>query len=80
MNIQTLEKLIRFYTSLKEADTLYRNRNVNIAIFLLFCLLIILIVNVFLHVKIYIVYSSGIGPLFVIGLVIFLIVLFYYKG
>ncbi|MGX6445101.1 hypothetical protein ACWM35_17955 [Neobacillus sp. K501] len=57
-----------------------RNKNVQVVVFLLFVLLIILIVNVILHVKIYIVYSTGVGPIFLIGLIIFLIVLLYFKG
>ena len=61
-------------------DGLYRNKNLKIILFLLFCLLITLIVNVLLHVKIYIVYSTGIGPLFLIGLILFLIGLLYFKG
>ncbi|MBT2757713.1 hypothetical protein J7E71_17635 [Mesobacillus foraminis] len=57
-----------------------RNRNVNVIILLLTCLLIMLIVNVLIHVRVYIVYSSGIGPIFMIGFIIFLIALLYLKG
>lgn len=59
---------------------LNRNKNVQIILFLLCVLLLVLIVNVITHLKIYIVYSSGVGPIFVIGLIIFLIILLYYQG
>jgi hypothetical protein len=59
---------------------LYRKKNVNVIILLLVCLLIIIIINVVLHVRIYIVYTSGVGPIFIIFLIIFLIVLLYLKG
>ncbi|AND41451.1 hypothetical protein A361_20550 [Cytobacillus oceanisediminis 2691] len=59
---------------------MYRNKNVNIIILLLFCLLIMLIVHVFLHVKVYIVYSASIGSIFMIGLIIFLICFLYFKS
>ncbi|WP_175990550.1 hypothetical protein [Bacillus sp. Marseille-Q1617] len=57
-----------------------RNANVNAVIFVLFFLLIIHVIRIILHAKIYIVYSMGVGPLFLIGLIIFLIVLLYFKG
>ncbi|MBS4214537.1 MULTISPECIES: hypothetical protein [Neobacillus] len=57
-----------------------KNNNVLIVMFLLLILLIVLIINVIIHVKIYVVYSSGVGPIFLIGLIIFLIALFYFKG
>ncbi|PLS02451.1 hypothetical protein [Neobacillus cucumis] len=57
-----------------------RNKNVQLTIFLLCILLIILIVHAILHIKIYFVYSTSLGPIFLIGLIIFLIALLYYKG
>ncbi|MCM3727058.1 hypothetical protein M3226_15345 [Neobacillus cucumis] len=57
-----------------------RNKNVQLTIFLLSCLLIILIVHAILHIKIYFVYSTSLGPIFLIGLIIFLIAILYYKG
>ncbi|MDM5327090.1 hypothetical protein [Neobacillus sp. CF12] len=58
----------------------YRNRNVQIAILVLICILVILIVHAILHIKIYIVYSTGVGPILLIGLIIFLIALLYFQG
>ncbi|MBE4909862.1 hypothetical protein IM538_13535 [Cytobacillus suaedae] len=57
-----------------------RNKNVDLVIFLLFCLLIMLIVHVILHVKVFVVYSASLGSIFMIGLIIFLIVLLYLKA
>ncbi|MGR3765519.1 hypothetical protein [Rossellomorea sp. NS-SX7] len=57
-----------------------RKTNVNAAIFLLFFLLFIHVIRIILHAKIYIVYSMGVGPLFLIALIIFLILLLYFKG
>jgi hypothetical protein len=62
------------------AVSLYRNKNVNLILFLLFCLLLILVVHIIMNVRIYLVYSTGIGPILVIGLIIGLIVLLYFKG
>ncbi|WP_251552268.1 hypothetical protein [Neobacillus muris] len=59
---------------------MYRNKNINIIILLLCCLLLAFIVHVLTHVRIYVVYSTGIGPILVIGLIIGLIVLLYFKG
>ncbi|MFS0862015.1 hypothetical protein [Fredinandcohnia sp. 179-A 10B2 NHS] len=58
---------------------MYRNKNVNSVIFLLFILLLVLIVHVIIHVKVYIVYGASLGSIFMIGLIIFLILLLYFK-
>ncbi|WHY65089.1 hypothetical protein [Neobacillus sp. SuZ13] len=57
-----------------------RNKNVQLTIVLLVCLLVILIIHALLHIRIYFVYSTGLGPIFLIGLIIFLIALLYFKG
>ncbi|PEQ93226.1 hypothetical protein CN481_12920 [Bacillus sp. AFS006103] len=57
-----------------------RNKNVQLTIFLLFCILIILIIHALLNIRIYFVYSTGFGPIFLIGLIIFLIALLFFKG
>ncbi|MEH7073609.1 hypothetical protein [Neobacillus drentensis] len=57
-----------------------RNRNVQLTIVVLVCLLVILIVHAILNIRVYFVYSTGIGPIFLIGLIIFLIALLYFKG
>lgn len=49
-------------------------------ILLLFILLVVHIIRIILHVRIYVVYSMGIGPVFLIGLIIFLIVFLYFKA
>ncbi|MCA1054004.1 hypothetical protein LCM10_03310 [Rossellomorea aquimaris] len=59
---------------------MYRSNQVNAAIVILFCILIIHIVRIILHVKVYFVYSMGLGPLFLIGLIIFLIIFLFLKG
>ncbi|TYS86282.1 hypothetical protein [Rossellomorea aquimaris] len=60
---------------------MYRNRDrlVNIVIVLLFCILIFHIIRIILHVKVYFVYSMGLGYLLFIGLIIFLIMFLYLK-
>ncbi|MEH7416833.1 hypothetical protein V7266_16225 [Neobacillus drentensis] len=57
-----------------------RNKSVQLTIFLLCCLLMILIIHAILHIRIYFVYTTSLGPIFLIGLIIFLIALLYYKG
>jgi hypothetical protein len=57
-----------------------RNRNVQIAILVLLGILVILIIHAILHIKIYIVFSTGVGPILLIGLIIFLITLLYFQG
>ncbi|WP_462410317.1 hypothetical protein [Neobacillus sp. Marseille-QA0830] len=59
---------------------MYRNKNVNIILILLSILVILVIAHVITHIKVYVVYSTGLGPIFVIGLIICLIVLFFFKG
>ena len=49
-------------------------------IYLCICLFIILVVNVILNLRIYIVYSSGVGPIFLVGLLILAIVVLYFKN
>jgi hypothetical protein len=49
-------------------------------ILLCICLLIILAVNVILHLRIFIVYSSGVGPFLVVGLLILAIVVLCFKN
>ncbi|MCA1318350.1 hypothetical protein LC085_00375 [Bacillus tianshenii] len=48
-------------------------------VFLAMLLVVILIVNVILHVRIYVVYSSGVGPFFFVGLIILTMVALYFK-
>ncbi|MCM3117840.1 hypothetical protein M3610_21540 [Neobacillus sp. MER 74] len=57
-----------------------RNKNVQLTIVILVCLLAILIVHALLNIRIYFVYSTGLGPIFLIGLILFLIALLYFKG
>ncbi|WP_453993803.1 hypothetical protein [Bacillus nitroreducens] len=56
-----------------------RNKNIQIAILLLILILVVLIVHVILHVNVYIVYSASLGTIFMIGLIIFLIILLFLK-
>jgi hypothetical protein len=65
------------------ADSLYRNKRsslVNISIFILVFLLIIHVIRFILYAKVYIVYSMGLGPILLMGLIVFLIVFLYLKG
>ncbi|MEG9295307.1 hypothetical protein V6B33_02495 [Mangrovibacillus sp. Mu-81] len=62
---------------------MYRNKRnplVNISIFILIFLLIIHVIRFILHAKVYIVYSMGLGPILLMGLIVFLIVYLYLKG
>ncbi|MEH7385090.1 hypothetical protein V7147_06700 [Bacillus sp. JJ1521] len=61
------------------ADFLKRNKNIHVAILLLILILGVLIVHVILNVNVYIVYSASLGTIFMIGLIIFLIVLLIFK-
>lgn len=49
-------------------------------IFLCILLLLYLVVNAFRYITVYLVYSSGIGPLIIIGVIIFAIIILYFKG
>ncbi|MCA1064965.1 hypothetical protein QTG56_09425 [Rossellomorea sp. AcN35-11] len=59
---------------------MYKDRFMSAVILLLFILLVVHIIRIILHVRIYVVYSMGIGPVFLIGLIIFLIVFLYFKA
>ncbi|WP_157081378.1 hypothetical protein [Neobacillus soli] len=48
--------------------------------FLSVVLFLYLIVNAFRHITIYIVYSTGVGPFIVIGLIILAICALFFKG
>ncbi|MBW3112303.1 hypothetical protein KYJ26_10705 [Bacillus sp. MCCB 382] len=60
---------------------MYRNRDrqVNIVILLLFCILIFHIFRIILHVRVYFVYSMGMGYLLFLFLIIFLILFLLFK-
>lgn len=60
--------------------TLYRNKNAALIIILCILLFLFLVVIVFRHITIYFVYSSGIGPLLLIGVIILAIVILFLKG
>ncbi|TKC18902.1 hypothetical protein [Robertmurraya kyonggiensis] len=57
-----------------------RNRNMPIVALLSVFLLVFLLVIAFRHIKIYIVFSSGIGPFIMVSLIILLIVFVFFKG
>ncbi|OIU71830.1 hypothetical protein [Rossellomorea aquimaris] len=57
-----------------------RNPLVNISIFILIFLLIIHVIRFILNAKVYIVYSMGLGPILLMGLIVFLIIFLYFKG
>lgn len=52
----------------------------NISIFILIFLLIIHVIRFILNAKVYIVYSMGVGPILLMGLIVFLIIFLYFKG
>jgi hypothetical protein len=60
---------------------MYRNRDrqVNIVIMVLFCILLFHIIRIILHVKVYFVYSMGMGYLLFLGFITFLIVFLLLK-
>jgi len=66
--------------SRREQIVVNRNKNVQLTMLILVCLLIVLMINVILDIKIYFVYHTSIGPLLLMGIIIFLIVLLYFKG
>ncbi|MFJ7753649.1 hypothetical protein ACQKGI_09005 [Peribacillus muralis] len=59
---------------------MYRNKNTALVIFLCILLFLFLVVMAFRHITVYFVYSSGIGPLLFIGLIILAILLLFFKG
>lgn len=68
------------YPSIKGLVVLHRNKNMPLIILLCISLLIVLMVNAILNIKIYIVYSTGLGPLLIIGLIMLTIMILYLKG
>ncbi|AOH56326.1 hypothetical protein ABE28_018325 [Peribacillus muralis] len=59
---------------------MYRNKNTALVIFLCILLFLFLVVMAFRHITVYFVFSSGIGPLLFIGLIILAIMLLFIKG
>jgi len=56
-----------------------RNKNAALIIFLSSILVIFLVVNALRHITVFIVYSSGLIPLIIIGILIFAILLLFFK-
>ncbi|KIY23088.1 hypothetical protein UB32_04850 [Mesobacillus subterraneus] len=54
-----------------------RNKKLQVTIFLLLGLLLILLIHVILHTKVYVVFSASLGSVFLIGLILFLILYLY---
>ncbi|MCM3677306.1 MULTISPECIES: hypothetical protein [Peribacillus] len=59
---------------------MYRNKNTALIILLCFLLFLFLVVLIFRHITVYFVYSSGIGPLLLIGTMVLVIVMLFFKG
>jgi hypothetical protein len=59
---------------------LYRNKNTALIMILCFLLFVFLVVLIFRHITVYFVYSSGIGPLLFIGVLVTAIVMLFFKG
>ncbi|PKF89558.1 hypothetical protein CW306_09660 [Bacillus sp. BA3] len=59
---------------------MYRNKNTALIMILCFLLFLFLVVLIFRHITVYFVYSSGIGPLLLIGVMVFAIVMLFFKG
>ncbi|KWW20658.1 MULTISPECIES: hypothetical protein [Bacillaceae] len=59
---------------------MYRNKNAALVIILCILLFLYLVVMAFRHITVYFVYSSGIGPLLFIGLIISAIILLFFRG
>ncbi|MFA1712178.1 hypothetical protein ACDX66_10715 [Peribacillus frigoritolerans] len=59
---------------------MYRNKNTALIMILCFLLFVFLVVLIFRHITVYFVYSSGIGPLLFIGVLVTAIVMLFFKG
>ncbi|AMM94396.1 hypothetical protein UP17_19465 [Peribacillus simplex] len=59
---------------------MYRNKNTALIIILGILLLLFLVVMAFRNITVYFVYSSGIGPLLFICLIILAIIMLFLKG
>jgi len=59
---------------------LYRNKNTALIMILCFLLFLFLVVLFFRHITVYFVYSSGIGPLLLIGIMVLAIVMLFIRG
>jgi hypothetical protein len=59
---------------------LNRNKNLPIVIFLGGFVLFFLLVNAIRHIRIYVVYNSGLGPFMVTAVIIFAIIILFLKG
>ncbi|KRF54752.1 hypothetical protein ASG97_04950 [Bacillus sp. Soil745] len=59
---------------------MYRNKNTALIMILCFLLFLFLVVLIFRHITVYFVYSSGIGPLLLIGVMVLAIVMLFIKG
>ncbi|PEZ77158.1 hypothetical protein CN380_19070 [Bacillus sp. AFS017274] len=59
---------------------MYRNKNTTLIMILCFLLFLFLVVLIFRHITVYFVYSSGIGPLLFIGVMVLAIVMLFFKG
>ncbi|MBT2601850.1 hypothetical protein J7E55_02085 [Bacillus sp. ISL-53] len=59
---------------------MYRNKNTALIMILGFLLFVFLVVLIFRHITVYFVYSSGIGPLLFIGVLVTAIVMLFIRG
>ncbi|MCK1992093.1 hypothetical protein GW626_17210 [Peribacillus muralis] len=59
---------------------MYRNKNTALIMILCVLLFLFLVVLMFRHIKVYFVFSSGIGPLLLIGIMVMAIVLLFFRG
>ncbi|MDF1507073.1 hypothetical protein PZE06_02635 [Robertmurraya sp. DFI.2.37] len=57
-----------------------RNRNMPIVLLLGLFLVLLLIILAIKHIKVYIVFSSGLGPFFLVALIILLMIVVFLKG
>ncbi|WP_142946965.1 hypothetical protein [Robertmurraya siralis] len=57
-----------------------RNRNMPIVLLLGLFLVLFLVILAIKHIKVYIVFSSGLGPFFLVALIILLMIVVFLKG
>ncbi|PFH88035.1 hypothetical protein [Bacillus sp. AFS088145] len=57
-----------------------RNKNAALIVILWICMVLFIVVNAIRHIRIYMVYSSGLMPFIVCGMIIFAIIILYVRG
>lgn len=80
MNTATSFQYSLIFTKDKGMGVVKRNRNLPIVILLSTALLLFLFIDAIRHIRVYVVYSSGIGIFMIVGLAIVVITALIVKG